>query len=101
MKKTSQVPAPKTPRSRPKATPKKPRTSVDSESDSSGPEGLLESPSVKRSSNKRPRPVPKKSSYAETPLIKCAGHKDWRRREGLVAWKGVRRLTEGSTDYTR
>jgi hypothetical protein len=52
---------PKTPRSRAKATPKK-AAPVDSESDSGGPEGLLESPSARRSSNKRPRSAP---GYAE------------------------------------
>lgn len=58
---------PKTPRSRAKATPKKPRTPVDSESESGGPEGLLESPSpsVKRTMGKRPRAAPK-VPYAES-----------------------------------
>jgi hypothetical protein len=53
---------PKTPRSRAKATPKK-AALLDSESDSGGPEGLLESPSAHRSLNKRPRSAP---GYAET-----------------------------------
>ncbi|KAH3976207.1 hypothetical protein HBH64_090440 [Parastagonospora nodorum] len=58
---------PKTPRSRAKATPKKPRTPVESESESGGPEGLLESPSpsVKRTSAKRQRSA-SKVVYAET-----------------------------------
>jgi hypothetical protein len=58
---------PKTPRSRAKATPREPRTPVESESESGGPEGLLESPlpSVKRTSAKRQRSA-SKVVYAET-----------------------------------
>jgi hypothetical protein len=57
---------PKTPRSRVKASAKKSRAAAGtSESDNGEPEGLLESPSVKRGSVKRPHSAPK-VSYAET-----------------------------------
>ncbi|KAH7074824.1 hypothetical protein BKA63DRAFT_414645 [Paraphoma chrysanthemicola] len=56
---------PKTPNSRAKATGRKKKLATPSESENDGPEGLIDSPSVKKSNSKRAKSTPKRS-HAES-----------------------------------